>query len=115
MAALKPFQLKSDRSPSHPLETDLLEGDRPHSHVRIRIRVPKQYQQEPIISNLITQHGLTVNIAAALLGANGREDGWFDLDLQGSQAEIKGALLYLNDLDLEIWHETDGDREDGGW
>ena len=120
MAALKPFQLKSDRSTSslpenNLLETDLLEGDRPHSHVRIRIRVPKQYQQEPIISNLITQHGLTVNIAAALLGANGREDGWFDLDLQGSQAEIKGALLYLNDLDLEIWHDTDGDRADEGW
>jgi ABC-type methionine transport system ATPase subunit len=115
MAALKPFRAKSDRLEAELLENDLLEGDRPHSHVRIRIRIPKQYQQEPIISNLITQHGLTVNIAAALLGANGREDGWFDLDLQGSQAEIEGALLYLNDLDLEIWHETDGDADDEGW
>jgi ABC-type methionine transport system ATPase subunit len=120
MAALKPFRLKSARSafslPENDLlETDLLEGDRPHSHARIRIRVPKRYQQEPIISNLITQHGLTVNIAAALLGANGREDGWFDLNLQGSQAEIQGALLYLNDLDLEIWHETDSDSDCEGW
>jgi ABC-type methionine transport system ATPase subunit len=111
MASLKP-SLKSDRfTPS--LSDELLEGDRHHQHIRIQIRIPKQYQQEPIISNLITQHGLTVNIAAALLGANGREDGWFDLDLQGNPTEIKGALLYLNDLDLEIWHGTEAD--DGGW
>ncbi|MBD3883075.1 NIL domain-containing protein [Phormidium tenue FACHB-886] len=101
MAALRPLRLTTDRLPS-----DVAGENRPHSHVRIRIRIPKQYQREPIISNLITRHSLTVNIAAALLGANGREDGWFDLELHGSRAQIESALVYLNDLDLEIWHDT---------
>ncbi|HEY9696616.1 MAG TPA: NIL domain-containing protein [Trichocoleus sp.] len=81
-------------------------GDR-KTQVRIRLRIPKRYQQEPIISNLISQYGLTVNIAAALLSANAREDGWFDLDLQGTTSHVQSALIYLNDLDLEIWHDTE--------
>ncbi|HEY9642693.1 MAG TPA: NIL domain-containing protein [Coleofasciculaceae cyanobacterium] len=98
MTALKPFQPKLDQSPAT--------SDR-HTQIRVRIRIPKQYQQEPIISNLITRYGLTVNIAAALLSANGREDGWFDLVLQGTEVQIQSALIDLNDLDLEIWYDTD--------
>jgi hypothetical protein len=82
-----------------------------HGHTRIRLRIPKQYQQEPIISNLITQHGLTVNIAAALLSSNARDDGWFDLELNGTVDQIQGGLLYLNDLNLEIWRESAGAEE----
>ncbi|NJR60416.1 MAG: ABC transporter [Cyanobacteria bacterium CRU_2_1] len=84
-------------------------NDRRRTQTRLRIRIPKRYYQEPIISNLITQHGLTVNILAALLGANAREDGWFDLELQGTVPQIQSALLYLNDLDLEIWHDNEGE------
>lgn len=75
----------------------------------IRIRIPKDYQQEPIISDLITKHGVTVNIEGALLGAGVREDGWFDLDLQGSVTAINGALGYLNDLNIEILNATESD------
>lgn len=102
MTSLTPF------SSPHPSPDP---DDRQNATTRIRIRIPKRYQQEPIISNLITQHGLTVNIQAALLGANAREDGWFDLELHGSVAQIESALIYVNDLDLEIWH----DRSEDGW
>lgn len=88
----------------HPLSD---ESDQRLTTLRVRIRIPKRYQQEPVISNLIAQYGLTVNIAAALLGANAREDGWFDLTLQGHVSQIQSALLYLNDLDLEIWYESE--------
>lgn len=74
---------------------------------RIRLRIPKDYQQEPVISRLVSNYGLTVNITAAILGANGIGDGWFDLDLQGTSAQIESALTYINDLDLEIWHDID--------
>jgi ABC-type methionine transport system ATPase subunit len=74
---------------------------------RIRLRIPKDYQQEPVISRLVSNYGLTVNITAAILGANGIGDGWFDLDLQGTSAQIESALTYINDLDLEIWHDVD--------
>jgi ABC-type methionine transport system ATPase subunit len=97
MTTRKSFSAKFDSAVS---------GDR-HTHLRVRLRIPKKYQREPIISNLITRYGLKVNIAAALLGANGREDGWFDLELQGTQAQIQSALIDLNDLDLEIWYEED--------
>ncbi|OLP17234.1 ABC transporter [Leptolyngbya sp. 'hensonii'] len=78
---------------------------------RIRLRIPKHYQQEPIISQLVSNHHLTVNITAAILGANANGDGWFDLDLRGTETQINEALVYLNDLSLEIW----GGPEADGW
>ena len=73
---------------------------------RIRIRIPKHYHQEPVISRLVSHYNLTVNITAAVLGANANGDGWFDLDLQGTNAEIESAMTYLNELDLEIWYNA---------
>ena len=82
-------------------------SDNQQNTKRIRLRIPKDYQQEPVISRLVSNYGLTVNITAAILGANGIGDGWFDLDLQGTSAQIESALTYINDLDLEIWHDID--------
>lgn len=33
--------------------------------IKITIRIPKQLHAEPVISKLVSQHGVTVNIAAA--------------------------------------------------
>jgi ABC-type methionine transport system ATPase subunit len=79
------------------------------THKRIRLRISKEYHQEPVISRLVSNYGLTVNISAAILGANGIGDGWFDLDLQGTTAQIDSAIIYLNDLDLQIWDESQND------
>ncbi|MBO3459027.1 NIL domain-containing protein [Aetokthonos hydrillicola Thurmond2011] len=76
---------------------------------RIRLRIPKEYHQEPVISRLVSEYGLTVNISAAILGANGIGDGWFDLDLQGTSVQIDSAIAYLNDLDLQLWDESQDD------
>jgi len=78
---------------------------------RLRVRIPKQYHQEPVISHLVSHYHLTVNITAAILGANANGDGWFDLELRGSSTDIEDALIYLDQMDLEMWHETDTD----GW
>lgn len=102
--SLKRVELTSD--------TDVLGADRP-TQTRIRLRIPKQYNQEPVISRLVSDHGVTVNIAAALLGSNGRDDGWFDLELRGSSRQIQSALTYLDEMDLEIWGESN--REEDGW
>jgi len=75
-------------------------------HKRIRLRIPKEYHQEPVISRLVSDYGLTVNISAAILGSNAVGDGWFDLDLQGTTTQIGSALIYLKDLGLEIWDES---------
>jgi ABC-type methionine transport system ATPase subunit len=78
---------------------------------RVRLRIPKRLHQEPIISQLISNYHITVNITAAILGANANGDGWFDLELRGANSHIEHALSYINDLGLEIWRETDHD----GW
>lgn len=86
--------------------------DRP-VQTRVRVRIPKQYQQEPVISDLISRYGITVNITAALLSANAREDGWFDLELRGRASSVQTALDYLNDLNMEIWLDSSDPTE--GW
>lgn len=82
------------------------------TEARIKIRVPKSYLQEPVLSRLVSQHELTVNILAALLGANAKDDGWFDLHLQGTSEQIRGGLLYLSELDVEVWRDS---SFDDGW
>jgi len=77
----------------------------------IRVRIPKDHHQDPIISRLVSHYSLTVNITAAILGGNAIGDGWFALELKGSQANIQNALTYLHELDLEIWDGTETD----GW
>ena len=81
-------------------------NDNTFTNKRIRLRIPQEYHQEPVISRLVSDYGLTVNISAAILGSNAIGDGWFDLDLQGTPAQIDSALVYLNDLDLQIWDES---------
>ncbi|BAZ66243.1 MAG: NIL domain-containing protein [Pelatocladus maniniholoensis HA4357-MV3] len=73
---------------------------------RIRVRIPKDYRQEPVISHLVSDHCLTVNISAAILGANAMGDGWFDLELQGTPEQIDSGLNYLQELELEIWEDS---------
>lgn len=91
---------------------DYLEADR-HTQTRIKIRIPKNLHDEPVISRLISQHGVTVNIAAALLSSNQRDDGWFDLELRGTSSQISSALTFLNELDLEIWGQSN--PQEDGW
>ncbi|MFM7407592.1 MAG: NIL domain-containing protein [Cuspidothrix sp.] len=73
---------------------------------RIRVRIPQDYHQEPVISRLVSEYGLTVNIKAAMLGHNAVGDGWFDLDWQGTDAQIQNGLAYLDELKLQIWDEN---------
>lgn len=85
-------------------------NDQRSTHQLIRVRIPKNYHQEPVISRLISNYQLTVNITAAVLGSNANGDGWFALELHGTEAHIQQALTYLHELNLEIWDqdETDG-------
>ena len=70
----------------------------------IKIRIPEDLHSEPVISQLISQYGVTVNIVSATLGLNAGS-GWFHLSLRGNQAQIQTAIVYLNDLDIEIWED----------
>jgi len=56
---------------------------------------------------------LEVNILSAVLGKNAVGDGWFDIELRGKSENIDNALVYLAELDIEIWHESN--QETDGW
>ncbi|MDX1976677.1 MAG: rhodanese-like domain-containing protein [Pseudanabaenaceae cyanobacterium bins.68] len=86
--------------------------DQREARASITLRIAEEYRQEPVISRLVSEYGLTINISAAILGENTNSDGWFKLDLVGSQAQIQSALVYLNDLGLEIWSK---ENHDEGW
>lgn len=87
--------------------------ERHQSLLQIRLRVPKEYHREPVISKLSSDYNLEVNILGALLGQNAREDGWFDLQLKGTPQQINSAMIYLSDLDIEVWR--DSQVEIDGW
>jgi len=78
---------------------------------RIAMRVPRSCYGEPIISRLSCEHGLIVNIIAALLGESPEEDGWFTLELTGTTQQIQTGIIYLEELDLEIWDKTAVEEE----
>jgi ABC-type methionine transport system ATPase subunit len=86
--------------------------DLAENQVRIRVKIPKQYHQEPVISHLVSDYGLTVNIKAAILGAHAPGDGWFDLELHGSSEQIHSGLAYVQELGLEIWFDSATESDD---
>ncbi|MCL6435612.1 MAG: NIL domain-containing protein [Leptolyngbyaceae cyanobacterium HOT.MB2.61] len=47
----------------------------------------------------------TVNMTAAILGANANGDGWFDLELRGTYVHVQDALNSLQEMNLEVWKE----------
>ncbi|QIR37524.1 NIL domain-containing protein [Tolypothrix sp. PCC 7910] len=68
----------------------------------ICIRVRLQDHTQPIISQLISRYGLTVNIAAASLKENTQDNGWFNLEIQGDSQQIAAGLTYLQSLNIDI-------------
>jgi hypothetical protein len=94
------------------LEQRQLENNR-QTEIELKLRVPQSYHQEPIISQLISEYHLKVIFLSAILGKDGQGDGWFDLKLLGTSAQINNALIYLSELDIEIWHEQNLELD--GW
>ncbi|ACK66750.1 conserved hypothetical protein [Rippkaea orientalis PCC 8801] len=91
---------------------NLTEKDRPIQR-RIRIEIPSEYHQDPIISQLATFYHLKINILGAILGQTGTQNGWFDIELQGESEQIENALLSLRENNIVIW--DDSTQEYDGW
>ncbi|MCC5653804.1 NIL domain-containing protein [Nostoc sp. XA013] len=73
------------------------------SRLRLQLCVLKSYYEEPVISELVSRYGLTVNITSATLQPDTEDDGWFDLDLWGRTKQLYFSLSYLEKLGLPIW------------
>ncbi|BAY07468.1 NIL domain-containing protein [Calothrix sp. NIES-2098] len=73
------------------------------NRLRLQLCILKHYYQTPIISQLVSRYGLTVNIISGFLKADMQDDGWFDLDLWGRKKQLYYSLSYLNKLGIPIW------------
>ncbi|MBW4426432.1 MAG: NIL domain-containing protein [Nostoc desertorum CM1-VF14] len=73
------------------------------NRLRLQLCILKSYYEEPVISELVSCYGLTVNITSARLQPDTEDDGWFDLDLWGRTKQIYSSLNYLEKLGLPIW------------
>ena len=71
---------------------------------KIRFQVSQDLHKVPIISTLTTQYKLVVNIRSAILHQK-VIGGWFDLLLDGEDADVKQSVSYLKDMGVEIWNE----------
>ncbi|MBD2108125.1 NIL domain-containing protein [Nodosilinea sp. FACHB-13] len=99
----------SSVSPDYGLEALHLKDPESLIHTEVKVRIPKARHPDPVISNLINRYGLKVNILGALLGANGQEDGWFDLAIEGQAGTVHEALLDLVELEADLWFNTETD------
>lgn len=68
---------------------------------RIRLHIPPDYQQEPVISRLSSDYGLSVNITGAKLAAT-TQAGIFELELRGTPQQIQTGLTYLRSLNVKV-------------
>ncbi|MFH7029429.1 MAG: NIL domain-containing protein [Heteroscytonema crispum UTEX LB 1556] len=72
------------------------------TQIRLRLYIPPHYHQEPVISRLISQSGLRINITGAMLGENTNWQGCFDLEICGTLPQISKGLAYLESLNMKI-------------
>ena len=83
------------------------------NQIRLRVYIPPYYQQEPVISRLISDSGLVVNITGAILGKNTAGQGAFDLELRGTPQQIVKGLAYLELLNIRIVGKPNAEGD--GW
>jgi ABC-type methionine transport system ATPase subunit len=91
--------------------TDIGDNRRTQSHIQVRI--PQELHEEPVISRLVSHYGVTVIITAVRVSINVSEYSCFDLELRGTTSQIESALTYLDELDLEVLHQST--PEEDGW
>ncbi len=94
------------------IETLKVMADRRPTQLRVRLEIPEKYYHEPVISRLISEYKLSVNVTGAFLPVDGGQHGWFELELLGPSSQILAGLLYLNQLEVLVWSQLcDPDQE----
>ena len=79
--------------------------------IRLQLSIPYCYSQTPILSRLVSQYHLMVNILAAKLESDRPNPGIFDIELQGTTQKISQGLDYLKALNLQILSKANVDSD----
>jgi L-aspartate semialdehyde sulfurtransferase ferredoxin len=70
--------------------------------IRLQLGIPKLYQKELIISQLISSYGITVKIVRESLEPNTVAPGWFDVELTATPQQLQEGLAFLQSLTIKI-------------
>ena len=62
----------------------------------IILRYPRKLIEQPVISNLIKEYDLTVNISRARIGQD--EEGTMVIEISGADDNLKAGLQYLKEI-----------------
>ncbi|MFQ4140617.1 NIL domain-containing protein [Chlorogloeopsis sp. ULAP02] len=65
------------------------------NRLRVQLCISKKHYQKPVISELVSSYGVTVNITGALLKPDIQDDGWFDIELWGRSEQLFSSWNYL--------------------
>ncbi len=68
------------------------------NRLRLQVCISKTYYHQPVISELVSRYGVTINITAALLQPDMQNDGWFDLELWGRSEQLFSSVGYLQNI-----------------
>lgn len=82
---------------------EILSTLRQQESLRVRVKIPRDQQEQPVLSHLISDHRITITIRAALLSPNAPDDGWFDLEFQGKPSSIRSAVEDLSRQGADLW------------
>jgi hypothetical protein len=70
--------------------------------IRLLLGIPKLYQTEPVISQLISSYGITVKIVRESLEPNTDAPRWFDVELMATPQQLQEGLAFLQSLTIQI-------------
>lgn len=68
------------------------------NRIRLHLDIPSVYDREPILSRLISEFNLVVNIISAKLGST--SESYCDIEIRGTPQQINQGLIYLRSLNI---------------
>ncbi|MBF2007311.1 MAG: NIL domain-containing protein [Chlorogloeopsis fritschii C42_A2020_084] len=68
------------------------------NRLRLQLCISKNHYHKPVISELVSSYGVTVNITGALLKPDVQDDGWFDIELWGRSEQLFSSWSYLQNF-----------------
>lgn len=82
------------------------------NRIRLRLDIPSFYDREPILSRLVSDFNLVVNITRAKLGKGSTHESYCDIEIKGTPQQINQGLIYLKSLNLRMIGKPNTAEED---
>ncbi|BAU11834.1 hypothetical protein LEP3755_23370 [Leptolyngbya sp. NIES-3755] len=82
----------------------------PLNRIRLRLEIPASSYQDPILSRLVSDFKLVVNITAAQLHQT--LESYCDVELQGTPQQINQGLSYLRSINVRLTGKPNAAEDD---